>query len=266
MIETFFYCWLSMFPKLEIIKMNWNYRSALQTFKKQPYVYGYRIRLSLMKHHFSKRLLRTYMNFSLRRTQQEVSTIKSLTIDSIITNPFLSKYRYTCLYALCRFLKPRMVVETGVGMGASSYFILQALYDNGCGELYSVDSPESIYSSDAGIEINESAYTAQGNDPGYLVPDFLRKHWTLILGKSEEKLPSLCEQLGTIDLFFHDSEHTYENMLGEYETVWRYIRHKGFLASHDIDWNNAFHDFSEKHSCAPSIAKNGFGLIIRQCE
>ncbi len=243
--------------------MKLGYQSMLQGFKEQPYVYGYRVRLFLLKFDLAKSLQKKYIDFSLKRTRREVEKLGELTVESIAENRLLSKHRYTLLYALCRFLKPQTVVETGVGMGVSSYFILQALQDNGFGELYSIDYPGSTYSSDAGIKINEGAYTSQNGLPGCLVPDDLRKHWTLILGKSEDKLHPLCEHLGEVDLFFHDSEHTYQNMLEEYETVWPYIQENGILASHDIGWNNAFGDFSTKNHCAPILSQNGFGLIIR---
>jgi len=238
-----------------------DYYSTFQTFKLQPYVYSYRIKLFTLKYGFVKRLLKTYIDHSLERTQKEVNKLNDLTIESIITNTFLSKNHFTYLYALCRFLKPHIVVETGVGLGVSSNFILQALRDNGFGELYSIDYPRSIYSSDVGIRINECAYTAQDGLPGWLVPDYLRERWTLLLGKSRDRLPPLCEHLGAIDLFFHDSEHTYQNMLEEYETVWPYIREKGILASHDIDWNNAFNDFAKKNNRAPIVSQNGFGFV-----
>src|SRR4051794_1951743 len=97
------------------------------------------------------------------------------------------------IYLLVRSLKPEVVVETGVCYGASSAYILQALKDNGRGELYSIDL---------------------GNSPDeppndYFVPRPLRDRWHLIIGDSKDELPQLLERLGRIDLFHHDSLHTY---------------------------------------------------------
>lgn len=47
------------------------------------------------------------------------------------------------LYALVRILQPRVAIETGVAEGVSSAFFLQALEDNGDGQLYSIDLPPS---------------------------------------------------------------------------------------------------------------------------
>ena len=44
------------------------------------------------------------------------------------------------LYYLCRILKPKNVIETGVAYGISSSYILQALEANKFGKLYSIDS------------------------------------------------------------------------------------------------------------------------------
>ncbi len=243
--------------------METGYISTLKSFREQPYVYGYRARLFMLRYGFARSLVKRYIDLSLKQARTRAAKMNNLSVESIVEDQFLPKHRYTLLYALCRFLKPRAVVETGVGLGVSSYFILQALRDNGSGELYSIDYPGSVYSSDAGIRINEASYTSSDGSPGCLVPDSLREHWKLILGKSSDELSPLCKRLGSVDLFFHDSEHTYQNMLEEYETVWPYIREKGVLSSHDIGWNDSFEDFSKKNGCTPIVSQGGFGLIVR---
>lgn len=241
-----------------------SYNTTFQLIKRQPYVYSYRLKLFMLKYGFVQNLLKTCLYHSIKRTQNEVCKVKNLTIDAINENDILSKDYFTYLYALCRSLKPYVVVETGVGLGASSTFILQALQDNGFGQLYSIDLPQATYPSDAGININESAYTSQTDLPGCLIPDHLRKDWVLLLGKSRDKLLPLCRRLGEIDLFFHDSEHTHQNMIDEYDTVWPYLREHGILASHDIDWNGAFTEFTEKHKGRVIISRKGFGFLIHQ--
>lgn len=47
-----------------------------------------------------------------------------------------------------------------------------------------------------------------------------------------------------IDLFLHDSLHTYEQMMFEYRVAWPYIRVKGVLLSDDVGCNEAFKKFS----------------------
>src|SRR5437588_1399250 len=51
-------------------------------------------------------------------------------------------------YALCRLRKPEVVVETGVGYGVTSAFLLQALAVNNQGQLWSIDLPPLAHGAD----------------------------------------------------------------------------------------------------------------------
>ena len=73
----------------------------------------------------------------------------------------------------------------------------------------------------------------KGLSAGWCVPDWLKSRQHLLLGRAEELLASLLEELGEIDVFIHDSLHTYEHMTWEFETAWPYIREGGFLWSDD---------------------------------
>lgn len=129
------------------------------------------------------------------------------------------------LYALCRQLRPGAVVETGVASGFSSAYILCSLEENRHGRLYSIDLPWHEHQS------------------GWVIPEYLRHRWQLLEGRSADKMPGLLEKLGTIDIFFHDSDHSYQNMLREFQTAWAHLRVGGVLLAHNIDYNDAFADF-----------------------
>ncbi|MFC1946348.1 class I SAM-dependent methyltransferase [Chloroflexota bacterium] len=131
----------------------------------------------------------------------------------------------TVLYTLCRKVKPDVVIETGVASGVSSSYILCGLHENNNGVLYSID------------------LSWREGQSGWLVPGYLRYRWQLIMGRSSDKLPPLLDSLKTIDIFLHDSEHTYQNMLFEYQTAWTYLQPGGLLLSHNIDTSDAFPDF-----------------------
>jgi len=161
------------------------------------------------------------------------------------------------LYSIVRAFKPDAIVETGVARGASSAFILCALHENKRGHLYSIDLPlhETSYKiiNMNGIrrcELKDGQKYSVRPDAlkiGDLIPEYVKRRWTLILGDSKKELPELLERIRGIDIFFHDSLHTYEHMLFEYETAWRYVRKDGLLISHDVLWNMAFLDFSKKY-------------------
>lgn len=158
------------------------------------------------------------------------------------------------LYILCKIIKPKTVIETGVAYGLSSMYILQALFENKKGTLYSIDS---IFSPWQSKEIIGSA-----------IPTHLCKNWRLIFGPSSEKLKETLSSLDSLDIFFHDSLHTYKNMQFEFETVWPFINKDGFLISDDISGNNAFYDFYSKMNLKPFILqqnkKSFLGILKKQ--
>ena len=79
---------------------------------------------------------------------------------------------------------------------------------------------------------------------GFLVPPELRGRWALTLGNVRTELIPLLERIGSVDLFCHDSDHTYIHMMWEYASVWPYLSSHGLLVSDDIGWNTAFWDFA----------------------
>ena len=137
------------------------------------------------------------------------------------------------LYTVVRVLRPKIVVETGVSNGVSSRCILEALERSNHGILYSIDLPR---------EISLSAIPPD-KEIGWLVPDSVRKRWKLILGDSKEVLPRLLSECGEIDIFLHDSDHSYEHMIFEFRTAWKHLNRNGMLLAHDINQNKAFEDF-----------------------
>jgi predicted O-methyltransferase YrrM len=141
----------------------------------------------------------------------------------------------TC-YAACRVLKPDVVVETGVAYGVTSTFILQAMAVNERGRLISIDLPP-VRSKD------ESAQFV-----GASVPEHLRDRWELHLGSSRRLLPDILKQIGKVDIFVHDSQHTYKNMQLEFKLALPHIRTGGMIISDDVGRNRAFRELSERSS------------------
>lgn len=149
------------------------------------------------------------------------------------------------IYILCRMWQPELVVETGVASGVSSALILQAMEDNGKGKLFSIDIGKRWFDQDI----------------GWLVPDRLRHRWTLKIGASQQLLDPLLKELEQIDVFYHDSLHTYENMIFEYQAAWNYLREKGLLLSHDI--GKAFWDFGKQTEGKPIRILYGLGGMVK---
>ena len=145
------------------------------------------------------------------------------------------------LYFLVRKYKPTVVLETGVAAGVSSGFILQALNDNKKGSLYSIDLPFQWYTY-GNNELHLDSLPP-GQNSGYLVPNKLRNRWRLTLGDTDQELPKLVKKLRKINIFFHDSEHTFKTMTFEYNQTWSHLPKKGLLLSDDVNFTTAFNKF-----------------------
>lgn len=169
------------------------------------------------------------------------------------------------IYILTRILKPTYVIETGVGAGVSSAYILMALETNGKGELFSVDLPNYELNYFPQLGLKPVTIIPEGKDVGFAVPTWLKHRWHLKLGNSREILPELLNELKLIDIFLHDSEHTYDHMLFEYNLVWNYLKSNGLLLSDDVFWNNAFEDFARKVKSQQFIIYfAGWGALIKK--
>ena len=138
-------------------------------------------------------------------------------------------------YYLVRTHVPKIIVETGVSFGTSTFMILAAIERNGVGELYSIDDGAKIGLPD-------------GTDVGYLVPGRMRKHWHLVTGDTASLLRPLLVELGMIDMFVHDSAHVEDVMSFEYEMAWGCLGPGGILASDDINTTNSWQKFTALHS------------------
>jgi len=145
--------------------------------------------------------------------------------DALGSHGLMGELDCATLYALTRWQRPNVVVESGGFVGMSSAFILKALVDEGL-------TSAKLYS----VEWNEAC------DHGVLVPAELRPQFVPLSGKMEDfvkrdELPS------TLDMFLHDSSHRYRHMLWEFREFWVRLRDGGLLVSHDVHFNAAFPEF-----------------------
>lgn len=150
-----------------------------------------------------------------------------------------SPYHYPMLYALVKLIKAETVVETGVGVGYSTYAFLKALGSKG--RLYSIDVKADV---------------------GQAVPDFLKRNWNLCIGDSVIVLPRLLKSLRKIDAFFHDSVHTCVHQLLEYSLAWKYLRKGGLLLSDDVN-TGAISIFSRFVGSRALIFGNRLGILMK---
>jgi hypothetical protein len=138
------------------------------------------------------------------------------------------------IWRLVRHLKPTTVVETGVGHGVTSRFILEGLRRNGKGQLWSIDRPpmEREWQEQVGLAVDER----------------LKDRWSYIRGSSRQRLPDLLAELAGIDLFVHDSLHSERNVRFEIDRAWPRLRAGGAIVVDDIDVNRGFLSFTQTFS------------------
>jgi predicted O-methyltransferase YrrM len=154
------------------------------------------------------------------------------------------------LYAAVRLARPSVLIETGCFTGWDSAVILQALHNNGHGHLYTIDLPavKGRFS-----QIGPNCSLPPDLPIGFLVPPAFKEHWTLIVGNVQEELEPLLARLPEIDLFYHDSDHSYRHMMWELTTVWPRLAPGALMVADDIAWSTAFWDFARRLGRSPVI-------------
>lgn len=180
----------------------------------------------------------------MQRLAECESTFRATRIESADLYAKKVLVQYATVLAVC----PEIVVETGIANGVSSAHLLLALHKNGRGTLHS-------------IEIGDSTYLPPGREPGWMVPDWLRSRWQVHIGDSKRLLPELLRELRSIDLFAHDSLHTYDHMMFEFEQAYPHVRPGGVLVADDALWNNAFWDFSRAVQSPHARILHGVGVM-----
>ena len=131
-------------------------------------------------------------------------------------------------------------------------YILKALQKNQVGRLHSIDSVFRPWQRKEMI--------------GAIIPDELKSRWNFVFGKSSEKLEQVFEKIENVDIFIHDSLHTYKNMIFEFEAAEKNMRKNGIILSDDVLDNDAFYDFTNKKELENYLIKVngnlGLGVII----
>jgi len=152
------------------------------------------------------------------------------------------------LYFISKYSKPDLIIETGLANGFSSSYLLLALEHNKHGNLISID------------DIVRPWHTKE--KMGLSIPKYLKKRHKVIIGNAPLKLKEILEEKKTVDIFIHDSSHTYQNMKKEFCIAWPHVKNGGFLLSDDVSQHDAFLDFADeiRTSCI-IIKKEGGGHL-----
>ena len=142
----------------------------------------------------------------------------------------ISKDEVRSIYSIIRQREPDTVVETGMGPGVSTTSILSAMKNKG-----------RLVSIDPGLP-----YGKGDREVGFIIPSTLRSRLEHVKGTSSEKLESVLESMKKLDIFFHDSDHTYQNVMFELKTVWPKVRRNPLILVDNYDWSDAAADFAKE--------------------
>lgn len=143
---------------------------------------------------------------------------------------------YPLIYFHCRIMKPKVVVETGVAAGWSSFAILESLRINGQGHLYSSDFPYFRLK-------NPERFI------GCVVPEAIKNNWSLYLGGDEIVIPEICNKVQNIDIFHYDSDKSYSGRLFAIKQIQKKLSLNSIIIFDDIQDNLFFKNLVKKLDC-----------------
>ena len=143
--------------------------------------------------------------------------------------------RLLALWNLMLACRPRNIVETGTQFGVSAASMGK------CKAEFNLSTSIDTFDVVANPLIAKS-----------LVVDY-----HLMMSPVRKNFIKFLKELPYLDIFFHDSDHSYENMLFEFAFAWDIMK-CNILLSDDIDNNYAFADFCRKRNLV------GFRVLIEK--
>lgn len=193
------------------------------------------------------------------------------------------------LYCLIRLARLGYVVETGVCDSESTVSILAAMARNGFGQLFSCDInlPMSrvfrFLASDFGKKVRVSLrlnsehaefFTPRYRDTSVVPLGLACPEWHFDQSPGVTMLGQMADPHGPhvneipragVDLFFHDSDHSYANQKAEYDLAWKLVRPGGLIGGDDVEWDKPPWAWSE--FCSSRGLKGtpfGAGRMVRK--
>lgn len=124
-------------------------------------------------------------------------------------------------YSLVRAVQPETVVETGTHLGLGSCAIAAALLRNGHGRLTTIDVDP---------------------DAGYLIGE----PWAKIIDRRAGDSVALLAELRDVDMFLHDSLHTYDHEIRELTAIEPNLRDAAIVLSDNAHDSSALSDWAER--------------------
>lgn len=138
------------------------------------------------------------------------------------------------LYFFTRYFKPKIIVETGVAAGFSSYAFLLAIKKNKKGILYSSDLPYFRIK-------NPEKYI------GIVVPQELKLKWKLFTEGDSANIKKIKKYFSKIDLVHYDSDKSYYGRNFFFNSIKKKINRNTVIIMDDLHNNIFFFDYIKKN-------------------
>ena len=163
-----------------------------------------------------------------------------LIIKKSIIGTNASTTRLKVLAYLIKYIKFDLMIESGTQHGISALFI-EKLVDSSDFLIYSIDVKNNVIP--VGL-----------NNVKYIILDSpVRESFK----KNTSQLVNTNQQL----IYFHDSDHSYENMAFEFNWAWNELNVK-CLVSDDVSENGAFSNFVKQNNLSPYFCKFDSGSVV----
>jgi len=185
------------------------------------------------------------IEFVMKKSQNIVDYCKKMTGGGDYWQ--ISEDEIRVIYTFMKFLDPSTVIETGVGPGVSTTAILSAI------------SKDALL-----ISIDPGAPYGKGDrEIGFVIPDELKSNFKLVKGTSAEKMREVLENTGEVDAFFHDSEHTYNNIMLELNSIWPKLSRDYLIIVDNYDWTSAPNDFAKEKNLTLYNPADDLAIIFK---
>jgi predicted O-methyltransferase YrrM len=159
----------------------------------------------------------------------------------------ITKDEVRSIYSVIRERKPEIVIETGMGSGVSTVSILSAMNDKG-----------KLISIDPGLP-----YGKGDREVGFIIPSSMKSNLVYVKGTSSERLEGVLRTLPRLDVFFHDSDHSYQNVKFELGLVWPKIKENPLILIDNYDWSEAAMDFAKEKNLKLRNLADDLALLSR---
>jgi predicted O-methyltransferase YrrM len=95
-----------------------------------------------------------------------------------------------------------------------------------------------------------------------MVPNAYRDRLEIRYGTAPDLLPNIIDNIDSVDMFYHESDITYESMMFECNEVKRKLAPGGLIVSDNISFNSSVWDFSGTSGVPAYNFKGAIGVAF----